>query len=112
MVVGDTEVTQLPAPCETVTWRPATVKVPDLAAPLLAATEMVMLPLPFPDAPLVIVMNASLLTAVQPQLVPDCDTDTITVDVPPAAPIETGFGNTENVHVGATMLMRLVPVLF
>ena len=48
--------------------RPATVSVPLRAAPVFLATLYVTLPLPVPLAPSVIVIHASLLTAVHVQV--------------------------------------------
>jgi hypothetical protein len=45
--------------------------VPVRAAPVLAATTKLTLPMPEPLAPLVIVIQGTLLTAVHEQLVPD-----------------------------------------
>jgi hypothetical protein len=53
-----------------VTVFPATVKVPVRAAPVFAATTKLTPPMPEPLAPLVIVTQATLLTAVHEQLVP------------------------------------------
>jgi len=61
---------------------PATVTVPQRARPVLAATAKSTLPSPEPLAPAVMVMNASLLTAVQLQPLPPV---TVTLLVPPLA---------------------------
>ena len=86
----------MPADWETATWRPATVSVAERAAPGLVETEIVVVPLPLPEAPPVIVTKGSLLTAVQLQLA--ADADTVTVVVPPAADIDIAFRDNENVQ--------------
>src|SRR5688572_14578366 len=57
------------------------LSVPVRAAPLLAATVKLTVPLPVPDAPAVIVSHSSLLTAPQVQVPPVV---TVTLPVPPA----------------------------
>ena len=106
---GDTDVTQLPAPWDTVTWRPAIVNTADRASPALADTENVVVPLPVPDAPLVIVTKGLSPTTVQPQLAP---AKTLTLVVPPTAEIDTVVGETENEHGTVATVMRIRPVAF
>jgi hypothetical protein len=98
----------LPDAWETVTCRPAIVSVADRAAPALAGTEIVVVPLPLPEAPLVIVTKGSLLVAVQLHTVPGSEADTVSVAVPPAAAIDTGLGKTENEQ--PPTVMWVVPV--
>ena len=87
----------LVAPCETVTVCPATVSVPDRAAPpVFAATEYVTVPFPLPLAPDVTVMNEALLVAVHAQ--PE-DAVTATVAVPPVFATDCVVGLTANAHV-------------
>jgi hypothetical protein len=105
-----TTVAQLPEAWDTVTFWPAIVSVAERAAPGLAATEIVVVPLPLPDAPLVIVTVGSVLVAVQEQTVPGSEADTVNVAGPPAAEIETGFGKTENEQ--PLTMMCIVPVKF
>ena len=62
---------------------PAMVSVAVRAAPVLAATVMVAVPLPLPDPPAEIVTNVALLVAVHVHPVPAV---TATDAVPPAAP--------------------------
>jgi len=61
---------------------PATLRVPERAAPVLAATLKVTGPFPLPLEPEVTVTHAALLPAVQAQPLP---ADTEMVPVPPAA---------------------------
>ena len=77
------------AACVTVTVWPAMVRVPERAAPVLAAALNATEPFPLPLAPEVTVSHAALLLAVQAQPVP---LDTVTVPVPPAAAIEALLG--------------------
>ena len=72
----------LKAFCETVKVWPAIVSVPLRAAPVFAATEKLTVPLPFPDAPEVTVIQLSALTAVHAQPV---SAVTETDRVPPPA---------------------------
>jgi hypothetical protein len=80
----------------TVNARPAIVSVPVRAAPVLAAIVKFVLPLPVPDAPLVIVIHGTLLVAVQAH----AGTDAVTV-VEPVAPVSGTVwlaGEMVNVH--------------
>ena len=71
------------AACVTVNVWPAMVRLPERAAPVLAATLYVTDPSPLPLAPEVTVTHAAPLLAVQAQPVP---ADTAIVPVPPKAP--------------------------
>ena len=69
----------------TVSVWPATVSVPTRLAAVLAAALKVTVTFPVPLAPLVIVSQAWLLAAVQPQLLPPAVTMTSVFELPPAA---------------------------
>jgi uncharacterized membrane protein len=71
-----------PDPCETEKVCPATVIVPVRAGPVLAAAEKLTVPLPVPVAPAVMVIQASLLVAVQAQ---PAAAVTLVEPAPPAA---------------------------
>jgi hypothetical protein len=71
-----------PLACVTVKVCPAMVIVPVRCGPVFAATEKFVVPLPAPLAPAVIVIQVSLLAAVQAQPVAVA---TLTDPVPPAA---------------------------
>jgi hypothetical protein len=76
--------------CVIVTVSPATDTVPLRGAPeALAATEKFTMPLPEPDAPLVMTTKAELLTAVQ---VHPGSVETLMVPDPPAEPNDAGLG--------------------
>ena len=75
----------VPALCVTVSVWPATVSVPTRLAAVLAAALKVTVAFPVPLAPLVIVSQAWLLAAVQPQLLPPPVTMTSVFELPPAA---------------------------
>jgi hypothetical protein len=75
----------------------------------LTDTESAIVPVPTPDAPLVIVTNESLDAAVQLQLNP---ADTVTLVVPPFAEIGTVGGETENEHGKVETVMCILPVAF
>jgi hypothetical protein len=63
--------------------RPPIVTVPVRAPPVLAAAVIVAVPLPLPDAPLAIVRNESLLTAVHAH--DELVLETVAVTLPPLA---------------------------
>lgn len=71
--------------CETVNVWPATVNVPDLAAPVFAATVNATLPLPIPDVPLVIVIHAAFDVAFHVQVL------VVVTVVDPLAPAASTF---------------------
>ena len=73
----------LAAPCDTVNVRPATVRIPVLAAPVFAATVNVTVPLLVPLAPELIVIHAAPLVAVHWH--PPAAETVIGVPAPPAA---------------------------
>ena len=84
--------------CFIVTVIPATVSVPFLLAPvLLGLNEYVTIPDPLPEAPELIVIHATLLTADQahPLVV-----DTLIVPVPPALATNFVSGETKNEQSG------------
>jgi hypothetical protein len=72
----------VPALCVMLKVCPATVIVPVRAGPVLAATEKLTVPLPVPVAPAVMVIQASLLVAVQAQ---PAAAVTLVEPAPPAA---------------------------
>ena len=81
---------------------PATVIVPVRAAPLVfAATLKSLEPRPVIDAPLVIVIQAALLTAVHAQL------DPVVTETLPLVPVEGAF-----TAVGATLNVQLFAAWF
>jgi hypothetical protein len=73
-----------------------TVIVPARAAPVFAAIETVIVPLPVPLVPDVIVMNAALLVAVHVQVPSEAVTVMVCVDAPP--PTESDVGDGVTVH--------------
>ena len=87
------------ADCVTVNVCPAIVTVPARAAPAFAATVSVTVPLPVPLPPADTVMNGSLLTAVQLQVLAMV---TPTACVPPPAATAALVGDKTAVH-GATV---------
>src|SRR5260370_566473 len=72
-----------PTSCVTVNVCPAAVSVPERAGPEFGATEKLTVPLPAPLAPAVIVIQLTLLTAIQLHPAPDV---TVTDPGPPPAP--------------------------
>src|SRR5437016_3466676 len=68
--------------CAMVIVRPATRRVPFLAAPRLAATTMATVPLPVLFAPPLMEIQSAWLAAVHSQVLPDC---TLMESVPPSA---------------------------
>ena len=82
--------------CVTVNVDPAMVSVPvRLVVPVLAALLNVTVPDPEPDAPVLTVIHATLLTAVQEQPVPAV---IVLLPVPPAAAIDCDEGEMVGVH--------------
>jgi hypothetical protein len=86
--------------CATAIVVPAIVNDPVRAAPGLAVTDTVTLPLSFPAAPAVTAINASLLRAVHAH--PTAFEVTVIVAVPPDDANERLDGVTVNVQAGAT----------
>jgi hypothetical protein len=77
-------------------------------ADALAATVYPTLPLPVPAEPLVTVIHAALLVAVQPQLPPAV---TVTVPVPVPAPTETPVGAMLKVQAPACVTVKVRPAM-
>lgn len=90
---------QIKTACETVTVWPATVIVPVRAEPVFGVAAKVTLPLPVPLWPDVMVIHAALLVAVHAQ--PLVVVTATGPPVPPAPPIDTLVGCTENAHATA-----------
>ncbi|HKB13058.1 MAG TPA: hypothetical protein VKD69_20480 [Vicinamibacterales bacterium] len=78
--------------------RPAIVAVPERAAPLFAAAATVTLPLPAPLAPAVMFNHDAFAVAVHAHVV--ADAVTVTVALPPSAPIAALGGAIEKLHGG------------
>ena len=90
---------------------PAIVSVPlRLVVPPLGAAVNVTVPEPVPDAPVLIVIHAALLTAVQTQPVP---TVTVLLPVPPPAAIDCDVGEMLGVHgtLNANVFERVLAAL-
>jgi hypothetical protein len=82
--------------CVTVNVAPAIVRVPvRLVEPALAATVNVTVPEPVPAAPVLTVIHAALLTAVQVHPVPAV---TVLLPLPPAATIDCDVGEMVGAH--------------
>ena len=95
----------LPALCEIVTVCPATVTVPALAAPVLAATDAVTEPLPVPLAPDVTLMKEELLVADHAQVLLDV---TAIVTVPALLPVDAVVGETLKLHALAVLKVSVL----
>src|SRR5262249_40038124 len=106
-----TGVAGVAAACEIVKAVPATVTVPVLAAPVLAATANTTAPFPVPEAPCEIVMKPAPLVDVHAHPVPAV---TAIVPLPPSAPKLDALGAAAAVvHAGVAgdgVVVELLPV--
>jgi hypothetical protein len=99
--------------CVTVNVDPAMVSVPvRLVVPVLAALLNVTVPDPEPDAPVLTVIHATLLTAVHEQPVPAV---IVLLPVPPAAAIDCDEGEMVGVHAALNakvldLVLSAVPI--
>src|SRR4051812_24395089 len=97
-----------PCDCNTVTVWPATVSVPVLDAPLVAATLNATEPRPVPLAPAVTVIHGSREAAVQAQ---PLSVPTLTVRVPPAASMVCVSGVTSKAQPGDCVTVKVSPAI-
>jgi hypothetical protein len=104
--VADTVGVTVPALCVTATVRPATARLPVRNAPELLDTMYVTVPLPVPDPPEPIVIHDTPLDAAHEQ---PAAVDTVTLAVPPGAPMVALVGETVNVHPLDCVTVNVAP---
>ena len=95
-----------PWPWFTVNVRPAIVSVPDRPGPLVDATAILTVPLPFPLPPDVIEIHGALLVALQAQ--PD-GALTETAPVPPPGATDCDSGDIVKVHASPCVTVTVCP---